>query len=81
MNGIYNSSEAIKAQAQYCKDKQVPHFAPQSGRCWSCGQDIYSTGRKKWAGRFEGESTGISVEKASRELVTGCPHCFRSYCD
>lgn len=25
--------------------------------------------------------TGISVDKASTELVTGCPHCNRSYCD
>lgn len=25
--------------------------------------------------------TGITVEKAGSELVTGCPHCNRSYCD
>lgn len=81
MTETFNSAEATKAQAQYCKDRQVPHFAPQNGRCWSCNQDIYSTARRKWNGRFEGESKGISVEKAGRELVTGCPHCYRSYCD
>ncbi|MBA1335892.1 MAG: hypothetical protein HPY66_1710 [Firmicutes bacterium] len=25
--------------------------------------------------------SGITVEKAGKELVTGCPHCNRSYCD
>lgn len=25
--------------------------------------------------------TGITVEKAGNELVTGCPHCNRTYCD
>jgi hypothetical protein len=25
--------------------------------------------------------TGITVEKAGKELVTGCPHCNISYCD
>ena len=25
--------------------------------------------------------TGITVEEASKSLVTGCPHCNRSYCD
>lgn len=25
--------------------------------------------------------TGISVEKAGSELITGCPHCNRTYCD
>jgi hypothetical protein len=25
--------------------------------------------------------TGITVEKAGKELVTGCPHCNKSYCD
>ena len=25
--------------------------------------------------------TGITVEKAATSLVTGCPHCNRSYCD
>ena len=26
-------------------------------------------------------TTGITVEEASTKLVTGCPHCNRSYCD
>ena len=26
-------------------------------------------------------TTGISVERAGRELITGCPHCNRTYCD
>lgn len=78
----YDVNEAIKAQKQYCKENRVPNFTPENGRCWSCNQNIYSHGKSVWKGKFDGrESVGISVEKAGQELVTGCPHCHRSYCD
>ena len=48
------------------KDKGGPYFAPKDGFCWSCGEQIYER---------------ISWEQARHELITGCPHCSRSYCD
>ncbi|MNP79761.1 hypothetical protein D3C76_1776770 [compost metagenome] len=79
---MYNINESIEAQKKYCEENQAPHFAPYSGRCWNCNQNIYEKGRHFWAGKFDGrESEGISTEKAGKELVTGCPHCHRSYCD
>ncbi|MCM3456565.1 hypothetical protein M3685_21940 [Heyndrickxia oleronia] len=73
---------SIDAQANYCKNNHLPHFAPYDGLCWNCNQNIYLPGKRFWRGNFDGrESEGISVDKASNELVTGCPHCFRSYCD
>jgi len=76
MFNLYDTEKAIAAQNQYCAEKGFPHFAPHTGRCYRCGRDIYSeiehpTGRK----------TGITVERASHELITGCPHCNYSFCD
>lgn len=56
----------IDAQTKYCNEHKAPHFAPSDGVCWNCRKQIYSS---------------ISLEKADTELVTGCPYCFRSYCD
>ena len=71
----FNSSEARAAQDKYCKEKGYPHFAPMGGRCWNCNEDIYTEID------HGGYKTGISVEKAGSTLITGCPHCHRSYCD
>lgn len=51
-------------------DKVQKHigFAPSDGRCYRCKRQIYSDG-------------GISVEKASAELTTGCPFCHASFVD
>jgi hypothetical protein len=73
---------SIEAQKAYCDENKLPHFAPNDGRCWNCNQNIYSSGKRFWLGKFEDKITdGISKERASKELITGCPHCFRSYCD
>lgn len=53
-----------KAQADYCKRTHTPHFAPESGKCYRCNKQIYEK---------------ISLEKASNELITGCPHCNYSF--
>lgn len=75
----YNVQESIKAQANYCKEKGYPHFAPRSGVCWNCNRNIYNPYKRKYGDReYE---TGITTEEASSELVTGCPHCNKSYCD
>ena len=71
----FNSDEAKKAQEKYCEEKVYPHFAPLNGRCYCCNNDIYTQIDR---GSYK---TGISVEKAGSTLITGCPHCKRTYCD
>ena len=66
MRNTINITLAIEAQAKYCKDNDLPHFAPFDGVCWSCGNQIYEK---------------ISVEEAGSKLITGCPRCCSSYCD
>jgi hypothetical protein len=83
---MFDVQKAIEAQEDYCKENKLPHFAPSNGVCWKCHKNIYSPiehERKNWqTGEVVGSyTTGIDVEKAGRELVTGCPHCSRSYCD
>ncbi len=58
--------EKIKAQRKYAAEIGAPYFAPTRGICWKCHRQIYER---------------ISLEKASTELITGCPWCCRSYCD
>ena len=73
----FDKEKAIEAQKKLCKEKGYPNFAPNKGICWKCGRNIYeelTIGERNY-------KTGISVEKAGEELVTGCPHCKRSYCD
>lgn len=59
--------EAAEKQAAYCKKKDLPHFAPRNGICWSCQKDIYEHER--------------TAREAGSNLITGCPWCCRSYCD
>lgn len=63
--------ECRLAQKALCKAKGYPHFAPEDGRCFRCGKNIYQNY----------DHSGVSLERAGRELITGCPHCNRSYCD
>ena len=67
MEDKYNTQKAIKAQEDYCKNKNLPFFAPYNGRCYSCGQDIFE------------EPYGYTVEYAGSKLITGCPHCMVSF--
>lgn len=71
----YNIQEAAKAQKEYQEKTNSPDFAPRNGVCWRCKQNIYKEIDK---GSYK---TGITVERAKTSLVTGCPHCNRSYCD
>ena len=87
-NKKYDISLAIENQKELCKRKNYPHFAPLRGECWVCGRNIYeqigwSKERKQVPLNSDElhRTTGITVEKAGRELITGCPHCNRSYCD
>lgn len=82
----FNTNKAILAQSKYCEENEAPHFAPHSGNCYRCNKNIYKPikhEQRSWkTGELIGEyTTGITVEEAGSELVTGCPHCNRSYCD
>lgn len=85
----FNTVASINAQSEYCKREGAPHFAPATGICWNCRSNIYEPrqwkfemGRKIQVSKEEATmTTGIPLEKAASSLVTGCPHCNRSYCD
>lgn len=78
----FDIPKSIAAQKEYLKglakrhpdDWMAPNFAqgrgfaPPDGSCYRCHRNIYSEG-------------GISVERASKELITGCPSCHVSYVD
>lgn len=57
---------AIQKQKEYCKTNQAPLFAPEDGFCYSCGTQIYNE---------------YDHDYVSNNLITGCPHCHKSYCD
>lgn len=71
----YDIRKSCEAQAKYLRDTGTPDFPPANGRCWRCGKNIYE---QIDHGTYK---SGISVEEASTRLVTGCPHCHRSYVD
>ena len=70
---IYNVEQSKKNQLEVWA-KGMPDFAPKSGICYKCRKQIYEKFVHK-----NGITTGITVEDA-KSLVTGCPHCHRSYC-
>ncbi|WP_206752690.1 hypothetical protein, partial [Serratia marcescens] len=75
VENAFDSESARLAQKKYCEESRAPHFAPLDGICFRCKKDIYT--------RIDNgvSVTGISVRRAGSQLVTGCPHCNRSYCD
>lgn len=85
----YNVNEAAEAQRNYIERTGSPKFPPALGTCWSCSKNIYELhywkvehGRKRLANEEDSTlKTGITVKEAGESLVTGCPHCNRSYCD
>ena len=91
MKNKFNIVKAREAQKKYCEEKGLPYFAPSSGYCWKCNRNIYEQiGWKVENGRNIEvplnskeltHKTGITVERAEESLITGCPHCNRSYCD
>ena len=65
---FFDETAAIEGQKKFCEDKGLPYFAPDDGVCYSCKAHIY-----------EGPN-GITLSRALREHVTGCPICKTSYC-
>lgn len=75
MEKTFNVQESIAAQKKFQQEKDYPDFAPANGRCYNCKRQIYEE-------MDQGDhKTGISVQRASGELITGCPHCHYSYCE
>jgi hypothetical protein len=58
----------ISNQERHCSKIGAPLFLPLNGMCFTCGSDIISALIKRG-------------EDGSKELITGCPICHRSYCD
>ena len=80
----FNVQESVRAQAEYCERTEAPHFAPKTGICWKCKSNIYEKKETVYNKGTEHEQkfeSGISVERAADGLITGCPHCNRTYCD
>lgn len=73
----YNQEKSVRAQAEYLSENEIPHFPPRDGICWSCNSNIYEEQTREVNGKTY--STGIPLEQAKTELITGCPHCNRSY--
>lgn len=74
----YDIDSAVTAQRKLQKDRNYPSFAPATGRCYRCKNNIYKPRSQERNGVEY--TTGISVEEAATELITGCPHCNYSFC-
>jgi PP-loop superfamily ATP-utilizing enzyme len=79
MEETFDIGKACAAQRKFQQDNKMPDFAPNDGNCYRCKKNIYKQIEQRYGDKVY--HTGISVERAGRELVTGCPHCNRSYCD
>lgn len=67
LNGMeVTISHKLLAQKNYCKNNNLPFFAPNDGFCFSCHNQVF----KK-----------VNFREASSSLITGCNHCHRSFCD
>jgi hypothetical protein len=71
----FDVQAAIAGQKKLQQEKGYPDFAPSNGLCYRCKAQIYEEKQ------HDGYKTGVSVERASGELITGCPHCNYSYCE
>lgn len=76
----YDPIEAAKAQERYCDEHEIPIFAPRNGWCASCGRNIYEPYKVHSFGEKSMRVFGISVKEAGSRLITGCPHCNRTFC-
>jgi hypothetical protein len=70
-------NKAIALQSEMCAKTITPHLAPDDGICSRCHRNIYQdyTVLNGRPGREE-----LRGETGER-IVTGCPHCFHSFCE
>ena len=59
--------QLIRKQAEYCEQNNLPVFIDNDGRCANCGSDIFLDASTR--------------DKADHALITGCPFCFKSFCE
>lgn len=90
---MFDAEKAHEAQEAYCQEHHAPHFAPgkyNGYRCHRCNQNIYAekghpVAERLPRGKVRLDYTinvpGISVERAGKELICGCPFCYRSFDD
>lgn len=77
----YDPKAAVAAQKKYCEENNAPFFAPNEMigfRCYYCNHNIYLPVRSPITCEV---IDGVSVEEASKRLITGCPFCHHSYVD
>lgn len=60
------AAEKFAKNKEWCIDNNLPEFIPPSGKCFSCGEPVFSDGED-----------GPDWD----EFITGCPHCCRTFCD
>lgn len=76
----YDMQKATEAQKEYAISKRAPFFPPLSGLCWNCLENIYLPKEVCGKGKVVGYS-GITIKRAGEKLITGCPHCNKSFVD
>ena len=77
----FDVKKSIESQKKYCLQKKTPVFSPPDGSCYRCHRNIF---KPRLFLNDNGDLlsfTGIKTETASTKLITGCPHCHRSYVD
>lgn len=74
MQNHYNREAAAKAQEDFTNEHHCPMFAPKSGWCYHCGQNIYDPVKTK-----SGVVFGYSVEYCETRLITNCPFCRHGF--
>lgn len=78
---VYDIRLSIIVQRNYCEKHQLPHFAPSDGVCFHCHNNIYWPHKVGDADDGTEIYSGIPTSKAANQLITGCPHCFYSFCE
>ena len=72
---------SVLAQRRFCRSHDLPRFAPNDGWCYYCHNQIYAMAKHIDPYTGAVSYTGITTDEAESTLVTGCPHCHRSYVD
>ncbi|MBG9656067.1 hypothetical protein [Cytobacillus firmus] len=79
----FDVQKSIHAQLNAVKESGFPHFAPKSGVCEKCNQNIYEQVKQPkslfWNHSTDTIVTGIPTVRASRSLIIKCPHCHHDF--
>jgi len=81
---LYDTEKAIEAQNYYCYKNEIINFSPEDGSCFFCGKNIFEKRLitpTRVAETLKPRYSGIDVATAGEELITGCPHCNKTFID